>query len=180
MRLQGALVVLGTAGATMAFTVMLLAPRGVSAVDAVERIKPMIARPQLASQGCVFVLKTDKPAYDAGDRPTIEITASNPTAKAADASVWINIASSAPTSAMSRMLPVPRSLWSHQCAVSLEPGQTKTVSVVSEAKLPAGQNILITMGDKDAAVLAGALGARSQPARGAQQPPAARTAGPKP
>ena len=91
MKLQGTFVVLATAAVTTVFTVSLLAPNGVGAVDSAARIKPLIVQPKLASQGCEFVLKTDKAEYDAGDAPAIEVTASNPTDQAVTARVWVNI-----------------------------------------------------------------------------------------
>ena len=123
----------------------------------------MIAQPEFASQGCVFVLKTDKPIYEAGDSPAVEIAASNLTDKPVDAAVWINISASSPSSPMLCMMPIPRVLWSHECRVSLQPGETSTVSVASETKLPAGQNISITLSDNKAAVVAERFHARNSP-----------------
>jgi hypothetical protein len=170
MRRQGVLVVFGTAAVTTAFTVMLFAPRGVGAGDAVTRIKAMIAQPHFTSQGCVLVLKTDQVEYEAGDRPTVEVKASNPTDKPVETTVWISISASAPASLMSRMLPVPRVLWSHSCVVSLKPGEAKTMSVTSDAKLPAGQNIAFTMTDKQRTVLASSLGTKPPKASQASHP----------
>jgi len=154
MRLQDCLAVLGTAGVTMAATVLLLTPRG---VNAVATIKPVIPQPEFTAQGCVFTLKTDKSVYEAGDKPAFEITAHNPSGETVEARVVVGISASAPVSPMSRMLPVPRSLWSHESAVRLSPGETKTVTVVSEAKLPEGQSIRITLSDKKETVLANSL-----------------------
>lgn len=169
MNRQGLLVMFGTAAVTTAFTVMLLAPSGVSAVDAVHRIKPVIAQPQLTTQGCTFVLKTDKAEYDAGETPAVELKASNPTDKPVQATIWVNIAASAPVSPMARMLPVPKVLWSYQIVVSLNPGENRTVSSTSDTKLPAGQNIQFSMTDKARAVLATSFAVKA--ARGTGQAP---------
>ncbi len=157
MKRQGVLVVFGTAAVTTVFTVMVLAPRGVGAIDVVQKTKAVIAQPQFTSQGCVFVLKTDKAEYEADDKPAVELKASNPTDKSVETKVWINISASAPISPLSRMLPIPQVLWSHPCVVSLKPGEIRTLSIMSEAKLPAGQTILFTMTDKQRAVLASSL-----------------------
>jgi hypothetical protein len=161
MKRQSVLVVFGTAAVTTVFTVMLFAPSGVGAIDTIHRIKAVITQPQFESQGCVFVLKTDKAEYEAGDRPTVDIKASNPTDKAVEAKVWINILGSAPASLASRMLPIPRVLWSHPYVVSLKPSEVKTLNITSDAKLPAGQNISFTMTDKQRAVLAINLGVKA-------------------
>jgi len=161
MKRQDVLAVLAVAGVTMAFTLTLLGPTGVGAGDALQAIKPEIAQPQLTSQGCVFVLKTDKPTYEVGETPAIEITASNPTDKPAEPTVWINITASSPASRMSRMMVVPSPLWSHECRVNLQPGESKTMTIASAAKLPAGQDISITISDKKEAVLLRSLGVRN-------------------
>ncbi len=179
MKRQNVLVMLGTAAVTAALTVMLLAPRGVGAGDAVPKIKAVIAQPHFTSQGCVFSLKTDKAEYGAGDRPVVEIKTSNPSDRSAVAAVWINISATAPMSPLSRMLPIPQMLWSQRCVVSLAPGETRTLSVTSEAKLPAGQNISFTISDKERTVLAGNLGVKD-PKRASQVSHAAQTAAVRP
>jgi hypothetical protein len=173
MKLQGAFVVLATGVVTTVFTVSLLAPRDLDAVDTLARIKPLIVQPRFMSQGCGFVLKTEKAEYEAGDTPAIKVTASNPTDKAVATTVWVNISASAPASPMARMLPVPQVLWSHPCVFNLKPGTSATLSITSEAKLPAGQNISISITDKQRAILATSL---STPKRkGPADPPAAAT-----
>ena len=175
MKRQGVLVVFGSAAVTTVFTVMLLAPSGVDAVDAIRRIKAVIAQPQFASQGCVFKLKADKAEYEAGDRPTVEVKASNPTEKSVETTVWINILGSAPASLASRMLPIPQVLWSKPCVVSLKPGEARTLNITSDAKLPAGQNISFIMTDKQRAVMAINLDVKAPQGTG-QASHAARTA----
>lgn len=88
MRLQGMLVVAASAAVTATFTLVLLAPARLTAVDKVEQVKPLIARPEFTSQGCVFTLKTDQATYEPGEKPTLEVKASNPTDKPVEAKVW--------------------------------------------------------------------------------------------
>lgn len=176
MKLRDAFVVLATAAVTTVFTVSLLAPSGVDAVDAVARIKPLIVQPRFVSQGCGFVLKTDKVDYQAGDTPAIEVTASNPTDKPATTTVWVTISASAPASLMSRMLPVPQTLWSHPYVFSLKPGVSTTLSITSEAKLPAGKNISISITDKQRAILATSLSTPKAKVSAGRTVPATQTA----
>ena len=129
-----------------------------------------------AVKRCLFALKTDKAGSEAGDRPSIEIAASNPTDKPADATVWISILATRPTSPLSRMLPTPRSLWSRPQAFRLKARETKTVTIVSEASLPGGEKISITMSDRNEAILARSLGVRNGPATASQSSPAAKAA----
>jgi hypothetical protein len=147
MKLQNILTVAGTAGITMAITLMLLGPRNFSPAYAAE-VKPVIAQPQFQSQGCTFVLKTDKAAYEEGQSPVFELTASNPSTNPVDPTIWLSIMASAPNSRFSRMAVMPRTLWLHECVVSLLPKETKKIEIPCDAKPPAGHDIIITMTDK--------------------------------
>ena len=180
MRLRGVLVVMGTAAVTTAFTVSLFGPRGLIAVDTVGTIKPVIAQPRFASQGCEFVLKTDKTGYEAGEQPALEVTASNSTDKAVTTTVWVNILASAPASLTSRMLPIPQTLWSHPCVFGLTPRESKTLTIASETKLPGGKNISITITDRQRAVLASSLSTPSPKGQAGQALRAAQAVEQKP
>jgi hypothetical protein len=157
MKLKEILAILGVAAATTAFTVGLLGPGRVGATDKPEGIKPTIAQPKLTTQECVFALKTDKPAYEAGEMPVLQIEATNPTDKPAEATVWISMSSSSPRLAVSRVMVLPKPLWTGKCLVDLKPGETKTVELATKTKLSAGESFTITMSDKDLTVLAQAF-----------------------
>jgi hypothetical protein len=149
MKLRNVVTVLGTAAVTTAVTLGLAALwAGGRAEAGPAAVKPVIARPELVSQGCKFVLKADKTTYEGGESPVFEVTATNTTNADVKAKVWINVTAVAPTSPVSRMLPRPRSLWSEEIAFSLEPGETKTQKVTCGAKLPAGQSVSVTLGDR--------------------------------
>lgn len=158
MKLQDMLAVLAAAAATMAFTLVTFGPERVGATDQPEAVTPTIVRPKLTVEGCVFTLKTDQPAYAPDETPTLLITAVNPTDRAVETAVWVNISASSPASRISRVMVLPKPLWSSEkCVVSLKPGETKTVTLATDAKLPAGQMISITLSDKDQAVIADLL-----------------------
>jgi hypothetical protein len=57
---------------------------------------------------------------------------------------------------------MPRLIWSHECKLTLQPGETKTVTVTADVKLPAGQSIAITMSDRDTSIMARTLSVQSQ------------------
>jgi len=153
MKPRNVLTVLGAAAATVAVTLTFAALYGDNSAQAAPTVTPPIARSQLTSQACTFTLKTDKPAYEQGESPTIEVTATNPTNKPVMASVWVTVTSLSPVSRMSRMLPRPTILSSQEFAFSLEPGQTKSLSLPCTAKLPALHEIRILLGDKQNAVV---------------------------
>lgn len=154
MRPRDILTTVTVAGVTLALTLAWCLPK---AADAVPNIQPVIAQPQFTMQGCTFELKADKPAYEPGEMPSLLIAAKNPTGAPVAANIRIKILASAPASPLARMLPMPRVLWSHQWAVRLNAEESQTATLPTDAKLSAGQNIVITLSDKDDAVLAGPL-----------------------
>ena len=169
MKWQDLLAVAAVAAVTMAFTLVAFGPTGVGAGDDVPALRAEIVQPKLASQGCEFTLKTDKPAYQPGETPTLELAATNPTDKPVETSVWLNITASSPRDMLSRMPIIPKPIWIHECKLTLQPGETKTVSVTADVKLPAGQSIAIGMSDRDTSVIARTLSLQRQVSRALTQ-----------
>jgi hypothetical protein len=154
MKVESVFAVLGIAGATMAFTLGVLAPGRVDAVDEVDRITPVIAQPKLTVEECVFVVKTDKAAYEAGDAPTLRVEATNPSGQLVETSVWLSVLASTPPNPLARVMPRPTALWSGECAVSLQPGETKTVTLPTGVKLSASQSVSIVLSNEKLTVIA--------------------------
>jgi hypothetical protein len=146
--------VLGTAAVTVAVTLTVAALRPVGIAEAGAVVKPVIAQPKLTSQGCYFVLATDKATYEEGETPKFEVTATNPTDKPVKASVWVTVSATSPMARMSRMLPRPNVLSSQEFVFDLKSDEMKTLSLPCEAKLPAGQEVRLILSDKKNAVLA--------------------------
>ena len=153
MKVQNVFGVLGVAAATMAFTLMVFAPWSSGISEEAKSIKPRILQPTFASHGCKFVLKTEKPAYQAGESPAVEVTAANPTDKAVEATVWESILAAEVPSPFSRVLAIPRPTWSKAWSVSLKPGETTTTRLAANVKLTAKQNIMIALSDKERVVM---------------------------
>jgi hypothetical protein len=179
MKNRTVMTVLGTAAITTAVTLGLASLWAGGRADAGPlAVKPVIARPEFTSQGCKFVLKADKAAYEPEDSPVFEISATNTTGADVKAKVWINVLATAPSNPMSRMMPRPRSLWSQVVAFNLEPGESRTQKVTCEAKLPAGQSVSITLGDKQESIMPMNLpvtnGTNAVPVGGSNMAPAAR------
>ena len=148
MKIHGALSVLAVAAATAAITLAVLLPGQVTAIDATEAVQPTIAKPTLTSLGCTFSIATIEEAVKAGDTPTLELTATNPTDQPVEATITATMTSMAPMSRMSRMMPLPRSLWNRECTIGLKAGETKTLTLSPDVKLPAGQIISVQLTDK--------------------------------
>ena len=152
MKIHGVPSVLFVAAATAAITLAVLLPGHVTAIDATEAVQPTIARPTLTSAGCTFSIASLKEFILAGDRPTLELTATNPTDGPVEATVSVNMTSMAPMSPMSRMMPMPRTLWKRECTVGLKAGETKTLTLKPGVTLPAGQIVSVQLTDKKKAV----------------------------
>jgi len=152
MKINGALSVLFVAAATATVTLAVLLPGRVTATNATEAVQPTIAKPTLKSLGCTFSLAAIEEAIKAGDKPTLKLTATNPTDQPVEATVSLNMTSMAPMSRVSRMLPMPRSLWKRDCTIGLKAGETKTLTLSPGVKLPAGQVISVQLTDKKKAV----------------------------
>ena len=155
MRVRDILGVAAVAAVTVAFVLVTLGPERVGAGDQPLEIKPMIAQPKLSVDGCEFTLSTDKPAYKVGESPVLQVEATNPTDKPVETTVWVNVSSFSPGSPFSRAMPRPQSLWTRDCSVMLAAGETKTVTVPTEIKLAALQNVSLTLSDTQQTILAG-------------------------
>jgi hypothetical protein len=153
MRVQNVLRVLAVALATMTFTLMAIGPWNTGVSKEAKSITPRIAQPTFASHGCQFTLKTAKTAYEPGQSPVVHLTAVNPTGKDATATVWVSLMTAEVTSPLARAMPIPRTAWSKPWCVSLKPGETKTTSLTADVKLGAKQNVTITIGDKEQAIM---------------------------
>jgi hypothetical protein len=99
-------------------------------------------------------LRTDKPVYQADEMAALQIAARNPTRQSVETRVRIKVLASAPASPLARMLPSPQAIWSQEWAVQLDPGESKIAVLPTDVKLPAGHDIVITIGDQDADILA--------------------------
>jgi hypothetical protein len=156
MKLRNVLTMLATAAVTAALALVLLYPRGGDA-QAGPAVQPVIPQPELASHGCTFTVKTDKASYEAGETPSIEVAAVNPTDKPVNVSVWVTVTARSPASGRSRMLSIPLPVWSHEYAFTLSADGKQSLAAKSAA-LPAGQTITITLSDQQNAIMTGSIG----------------------
>ena len=155
MRPRDILTTVTVAGVTLALTLAWCLPK---AADAVPNIQPVIAQPQFTMQGCTFETQGGQAGVRAGRNAVAADRGEESHGRTGRGPIsgsrsWL----SAPASPLARMLPMPRVLWSHQWAVRLNAEESQTATLPTDAKLSAGQNIVITLSDKDDAVLAGPL-----------------------
>src|SRR4029077_5619621 len=106
--------VLAIATATAALTIAVASHWVAATAQAGPAGKPGIRQPELGPQAFKFALTTDKESYDADEHPVIEVTATNPTSNEVNVSVSVQVSAMAPVSPMSRMLPLPNTLWTQE------------------------------------------------------------------
>ncbi len=148
--------VLGVAAVTMAFTLAAMGPDRVEAVDETGQIKPLIATPKLSVDGCEFTVTTDKPTYQPGEAPTLQVRAVNPSEKAVETTVWVSVSANEIASLVSRVpfAKTPEPVWSHKWLVQLGPGEEKEITLKTEAELSVGQMVSVTLSHQDLSILA--------------------------
>jgi hypothetical protein len=153
MRASGVVAILGIAAITMAATLGLLVTQPVTADGEAKPVKPTIANPKITVDGCQVTLSTDKPEYAPGETPVLTVVATNPTSEPVATSVSVSVAASSPASLMSRRLVLPTPVWTGECAVNLQPGETRSFTLETETAIPAGQMVSISMLSKDQAAI---------------------------
>jgi hypothetical protein len=161
MRVSDVAAILGIAAVTTVVTVGLLMPRGVSAEGEAENIKPTISQPKLMVDGCEFTLSMDKPEYAPGEAPVLTVVATNTSVEPVATSATITVTATSPQSLMSRRLVLPKPLWTDQCPVNLQPGESQVFTYETDAALPAGQMVSVSLAGKQHAVIAKLLEAQA-------------------
>jgi hypothetical protein len=162
MRVSDVVAVLGIAAVTTAVMVGWLLPRGVNADGEAPNIKPTIVQPKLTVDGCQFTLSMDKQEYAPGESPVLTVVATNPSQEAVATAATISIAATSPQSMMSRRLVLPQPLWTRECPVNLQPGESRAFTFETDAALPAGQMVSISfLGKQHAAVVAKLFGVQA-------------------
>jgi hypothetical protein len=109
-----------------------------------------IAKARLVAHGVEMILApADGRVFKAGDQPEFELTAINTTQQPASASVQVTMTSFAPADAMSRMGPRPKVLWQRQQIVTLQPNETKALTLSASTNLPANSVISVSLGEQN-------------------------------
>jgi hypothetical protein len=175
IKAREAATVLVTAAVTLAIAVVLLWPMGLGAADQPAALR--VLRPTMTIGTCQFTMEAAQPSTEPKAKPSVTLKVVNTGDTAAAAKVWVVVSATRPASEMSRRMEMPRTVWTHECTVSLAPGTAQTLTVPIEAPLPEGQSITIAMTDKVPVVPPGVgvqARAAGTPARQAAAPSQAR------
>ena len=164
------LTVAACAAATCVLTVAVFLPRELGAIDQ-NKLDPTIATPKLVVNGVELTLKSagngDGAALAAGQKPALEIHAVNNTSDPASIQCAVAISYFQRGSEMSRMPMMPRNVWQSSRTIAVGPRQTVTVPLDVDKPLPAGGNIIVTLGSGKESIVA--LRTTSAPVELAQQ-----------
>jgi hypothetical protein len=131
MKTKDLRVVVVTAVVVMAVAVGLF--EATPAVNAVGNKKPAAAQPMLDADGVRFTLTMDKPTYGPGEKPVLTLRAENTRDAAASPTITVRMMTARPSTAFSRMVPIPVSRWQTSPDIKLKPKETR------EYRLPVTQ-----------------------------------------
>lgn len=105
-----------------------------------------ITKSRLISHGVELTLApAGGRVFKAGDVPEFELAALNTTKEPASASVCVTMTSASPADALSRVIRLPMVLWQQEQVVSLEPSETKVVTLCASTNLPANSIISVSL-----------------------------------
>lgn len=158
MKARDIAVVLGVAGLTTGILVSVCRPLEVSARSPLRISRAPATQPALKADDMVFKLEAAKKEYKAGDKPTVNVIASNGAAEQRNVTLTLRMMCVAPSSPMMRMLPMPKEIWSSKCTISAKAGEKKSTAIAVDKPLPAGQRVYITMSTGEEKSAAGRLG----------------------
>lgn len=154
--------------ASAGVSLAMFTPVPVGALDENQRLVAKVATPTLNVDGCQLQLR---PAGDGAtsQQPTFELVATNPTQRNVAVNYTVTVTGARPSSPMSRMMPVPSTLWQHEDSLYVKAGETRTVELASAAALPGAMDIrvLLSAGNQTvvAASFTSAMGAVQSGAR---------------
>jgi len=124
-----------------------------------DNLAAKIATPKLVVQGVEFTLSADR-EYHAGDEPTLQLKAVNTTGKPVTCDVEIVLTSTGPQDQMSRVVARPSILQRLPQTLALGTHETKTITIATQTKLPAGRLVSIALQTKQAGIEALRVAAR--------------------
>jgi hypothetical protein len=148
---QRILTTTAVAAATMGLVLAAFWPIMLAADE--ETAAPTAASGTVATNGIEFSAVPQAQSYAQGQAPVIVLTARNTGSAAAEARLVISGQGRQLPDPRSRAMPMPTRVFSMQQSVSLAGGETRTILVPVDAKVPAGSTVTVRLaaGDKSAA-----------------------------
>lgn len=111
-----------------------------------DALPAKVAKARLMTKGVELALAAaGGRTLKAGDQPEFELTAVNTTDQPAKVGVGISMTGTAPASAMSRTIQMPSVLWQREECVTLEPKETKVLTLRASTHLPPNSVINVSL-----------------------------------
>lgn len=132
--------VVAAVAALTAAGVLAVAPPRTVVAEGEAKAAP-VERPALKVDGVVLTLVTDKQKYKAGEKPRLTLTVVNTRDNDVSLDALLGMLTIEAASPMMRMMPMPKEVWRHKCALKLAPGETKAVEIATETALAAGHGV---------------------------------------
>ena len=109
-----------------------------------------LAKARFVSHGVEMTLASaDGRVFKAGDRPEFELTALNTTNQPASVSVCVSMTASSPADALSRVIRLPMVMWQQEQVVTLQPEETKVLTLCASTNLPPNSVISVSLREQD-------------------------------
>ena len=151
MKTRDVLKVVSVALGTATLTVLSGWPGSLEATHEGEANVPKVANPKLVSHGIeMSVTAGAGQKLRAGEAPTFELQAYNPTAAPAKAAVRVAMSTTSLASAMSRVPARAGTVWQQEQTVVLAPKETKTFTLPAAKQLPANALVSVALQESDA------------------------------
>jgi hypothetical protein len=150
MKTKDLITIATTALGTTTLTATLFWPGPLEAGLEAESLAAKIAKPKLVVQGVEMTFAAaDGCDLKAGVEPRFELSAVNTTCGPATVTVRLAMTTSSPADALSRLPRRPSVLWQqHQC-LTLKPNETKTVTILTQRKLPPNTMVALSLAESD-------------------------------
>ena len=124
--------------------------------DAAGQKKKALVPGTLTLDGLELALKVDAATSMPGKKPVVTVKAVNTGDKPVEIDAQIYMNSTSLASTRSRMIIMPKSVWSESCHISLKPGETRTYELAAKAVV--GQGNVVSFGMKAGGKVAGLPG----------------------
>ena len=146
MQTKDLMTIANVALGTAMLTVMTFWSGPLEAGNEGAELSAKIAKPKLVLHGIELTLAAaGGRSFQAGDEPAFDLQARNTTGEPGTVAVRVGMTSSAPRNELSRVIAQPTALWQQPQFLTLQPNETKTVTIATHTKLPANAMISVSL-----------------------------------
>lgn len=146
MKTKDLLTIATAALGTAALTVAAFWAGPMDASNDADAPSAKIAKARLVSHGVELALAAaGGRTFHAGEQAEFELTALNTTDQPASVGVGVTLTASAPADALSRTIRLPSVLWQREQVVTLQPRETKVLTLCAQTNLPPNSVIAVSL-----------------------------------